>query len=236
MTESSLAAAQRRGRGAAAGPGHGGHGRRAGPRRACSPSAATSRATRALSDLLGWEHVRGPPPGDAPPSRSPRGPGWTARVLPARLPATAQVFARGRTSLRHVEVIARLLVSWPGRPKSPEKWAGAEAQLGAGQGRRVHPARAARVGQGAGQYAFDQDGEEPDDRPPAQTNELLPDPAPGTAAGSSRAGSTTPRCSMRIAAVIDAHATPLTSRRRPRQRGAAGRGAGRCVRLRARSR
>jgi 5-methylcytosine-specific restriction protein A len=48
--------------------------------------------------------------------------------LPARLPATAAVFADGRAGLRHVEVIARVLGSPTAGRLAPQVWAGAEAQ------------------------------------------------------------------------------------------------------------
>ena len=97
---------------------------------------------------VGLGAVRGPPPGDR------RGAGDAAdRVgrsgAAARLAATAEVFAQGRTGLRHVEVIARLLGSKAAGRLRPQQWAGAEAQLAA-QGRRLHPDRAARVGHGVG--------------------------------------------------------------------------------------
>ena len=85
-------------------------------------------ATRALSDLLGWEHFEAHRRVSAAEQVAPRI-GLDGSVLPARLPATAAVFAAGRTSLRHVEVIARLLGSQPAGRLSPQQWADAETQL-----------------------------------------------------------------------------------------------------------
>jgi len=81
----------------------------------------------ALADLLGWDR------GDARRHLSvaehvePRV-GLDGAGLPPRLPVTAAVFAAGAASLRHVEVVARVLGSdAAGRLDSP-RWAGAEAQ------------------------------------------------------------------------------------------------------------
>ena len=74
--------------------------------------------TRALSDLLGWEHFEAHRRVTAAEQVAPRI-GLDGGVLPARLPATAEVFAQGRTSLRHVEVITRLLGSQPAGRLSP---------------------------------------------------------------------------------------------------------------------
>src|SRR3954470_12480193 len=83
-------------------------------------------------------------------------------TLPPRLPATADGFARGRTSLRHVEVITRLLNSAAAGRLSPEDWAGAEVLLAGWAGqytpRELHEWGKALV------ETLDQDGAEPDDR------------------------------------------------------------------------
>ncbi|MCE3551542.1 13E12 repeat family protein, partial [Pseudonocardia sp. RS11V-5] len=55
--------------------------------------------------------------------------GLDGAALPARLPATAEVFAAGNTSLAHVAVLTRLLASPPAARLAPEIWAGAEIQL-----------------------------------------------------------------------------------------------------------
>ena len=83
-----------------------------------------------LADLLGWERFEAR-------RRVIAAEHVTARVgldgspLPARLPATAAVFADGRASLRHVEVIARVLDTPSARRLTPEQWAGAESALAA---------------------------------------------------------------------------------------------------------
>ena len=143
------------------------------------------------------------------------------------------MFAQGRTGLRHVEVIARVLASKPAGRLSPEVWAGAEAQL-AGKADVYTPTELQQWGTALVEV-LDQDGAEPDDRPPAQVNELfltrLPD-------GGGKLKGRFDDAAMfdAIAAVIDANAKPLTARRRPQHGGAAGRGAGRRVRVCARPR
>ena len=78
---------------------------------------------------------------------------------------------------------------------APEQWAGAEEQLAAKTGEytpsELHAWGTALV------EALDQDGAEPDDRPPAQVNELFLTRTATGGGASSRAGSTTPRCSTR---------------------------------------
>jgi hypothetical protein len=161
---------------------------------------------RALSDLLGWEGFEARRRVVAAEQVTPRT-GLDGSLLPARLPATAAVFGEGRASLRHVEVIARVLGSDAAGRLSPEQWAGAERQLAAKAGcytpRELHEWGAALV------EALDQDGAEPDDRPPAQLNELRLCRLP------SGGGKLTGRFDDAamfdaIATVIDAKARPLT--------------------------
>jgi 5-methylcytosine-specific restriction protein A len=83
---------------------------------------------QALADLLGWERFEARRRVVAAEQVMPRV-GLDGSRLPARLPATAEVFTAGRASLRHVEVIARLLSSRPAGRLSPARWAGAEARL-----------------------------------------------------------------------------------------------------------
>ncbi len=164
-------------------------------------------ATAALSDLLGWERFEARRRVTAAEQVTPRT-GLDGAVLPARLAATAEVFAAGRTGLRHVEVIARVLASRPAGRLSPDVWAGAEAQL-AGKADQYTPHELQQWGTALVEL-LDQDGEQPDDRPPARVNELfltrLPD-------GGGKVKGRFDDAAMfdAIAAVIDAHATPLTA-------------------------
>ena len=129
-------------------------------------------------------------------------------MLPARLAATAEVFAAGRTGLRHVEVIARLLNGDAAGRLSPDDWAGAEAQL-AGQADDYTPTELHNWGKALIEM-LDQDGAKPDERPPPQVNELrltrLRD-------GGGKLKGRFDDAAMfdAIAAVIDAKAKPLTA-------------------------
>ena len=126
-------------------------------------------AAAALSDLLGWERFearRRVLVAEQVTSRV----GLDGTPLPARLPATAAVFAAGATSLRHVETIARLLGTAAAGRLSLEDWSGAEQQLAA-KADVYTPSELHDWGTRLVE-ALDRDGEEPDDRPPAQVNEL----------------------------------------------------------------
>lgn len=84
----------------------------------------------ALADLLGWERFEARRHALAASDVV----GKTAldgTVLPPRLPATAAVFDAGRTSLRHVEVVAKVLGTRAAERLTPEIWAAAEAELAA---------------------------------------------------------------------------------------------------------
>ena len=164
-------------------------------------------AAQALADLLGWERFEARRRTVAAEQVVPRA-GLDGSALPARLPATAEIFAQGRTGLRHVEVIARVLASKPAGRLSPEVWAGAEAQL-AGKADVYTPTELQHWGTALVEL-LDQDGAEPDERPPARVNELfltrLPD-------GGGKLKGRFDDAAMfdAIAAVIDAHARPLTA-------------------------
>ncbi|MFB9745509.1 DUF222 domain-containing protein, partial [Pseudonocardia sulfidoxydans] len=91
--------------------------------------------------------------------------------LPARLPSTASAFAAGICSTRHVEVIARLLDGPSARRLPSQVWAAAETELAA-KAREYSPADLQAWGTALVE-TLDQDGADPDDRPPAPVNELL---------------------------------------------------------------
>ena len=100
------------------------------------------------SDGLGSR--RGPAPGERrraglPPHRA----GWSR--LPARLPATAEQFATGAASLRHVDVITRVLASPAARRFSPGGVVGRRGRAG-GPRRPVHALGVAGVGHAAGRH------------------------------------------------------------------------------------
>lgn len=82
----------------------------------------------ALDDLLGWERFESRRRVTAAEQVCPRV-GLDDTPLPARLAATAEAFAAGQASLRHVEVIARVLGTAAADRLSPADWAAAEVQL-----------------------------------------------------------------------------------------------------------
>lgn len=115
----------------------------------------------ALGDLLGWDRAEARRRLAAAPLVRPRV-GLDGAALPPRLGATAAVFETGEASLRHVEVIARLLDTTAAERLTPETWTGAEEQLAAWC-RECTPAELAARGAQLIE-ALDADGPEPDDR------------------------------------------------------------------------
>ncbi|MCW0211791.1 MAG: HNH endonuclease [Pseudonocardia sp.] len=124
----------------------------------------------ALSDLLRWERFEARRRVVAADSVCPTI-SLDGAERPARLPATAGVFASGDAGLRHVEVIARVLDTGPARRLSPETWAGAEARLAA-KAAIYTPTELHTWGTQLIEI-LDQDGPEPsDDGPRPQVDEL----------------------------------------------------------------
>jgi Domain of unknown function (DUF222) len=126
-------------------------------------------AVAALADLLGWDRAEARRRVSAAEQVCPRTT-LDGAALPARLPATAGKFAAGAASLRHVDVISRVLGSPAARRLAPEVWAGAEVELAA-HTERYTPAELLEWGTRLVD-TLDQDGPEPDDRPPDPVNEL----------------------------------------------------------------
>ena len=126
-------------------------------------------AAAALGDLLGWERFEARRRVVAAEQVTPRV-GLDGTPLPARLPATAAVFAAGRAACG----TSRSSPGCSARPRpprlSPEQWAGAEDQLAA-KADLYTPSELQAWGTALVE-ALDQDGPEPDDRPPAEVNEL----------------------------------------------------------------
>lgn len=160
----------------------------------------------ALGDLLGWERFEARRRVVAAEQVTPRV-GLDGSPLPARLPRTADAFADGRTSLRHVDVIARLLGGKAAGRLTPQQWAGAEQQLAA-KTDEYTPSELLAWGTRLVD-TLDQDGEEPDDRPPAQVNELFLS-RNRDGGGKLKARFDDAAMFDAIAAVIDAKAKPLT--------------------------
>ncbi|WP_214368699.1 HNH endonuclease signature motif containing protein [Pseudonocardia sp. H11422] len=161
----------------------------------------------ALGDLLGWERFEARRRVIAAEQVCPRV-GLDGTPRPARLGATSEVFAAGQASLRHVEVIARVLGTAAAERLTPDHWAGVEAQLAA-KTADYTPTELQTWGT-ALVDALDQDGPEPDDRPPAPVNELHLTRNPNGTGGKIKGRFDDATMFDAIAAVIDAHANPLT--------------------------
>jgi Domain of unknown function (DUF222)/HNH endonuclease len=163
-------------------------------------------ATAALIDLLGVERFEAHRRVVVAEQVAARV-GLDGTPLPARLPATAAVFAAGSTSLRHVEAIARVLGSDAAARLTPQQWAGVEEQLAAKAD--VYSPSELQAWGARLVDALDQDGEEPDDRPPARVNELCLTRLP-SGGGKIKGRYDDAAMFDAIAAVIDAKARPLT--------------------------
>jgi Domain of unknown function (DUF222) len=160
----------------------------------------------AVMDLLGWERREARLRTVAAEQVMPRT-GLDGAVLPARLPATSTAFSEGRASLRHVDVVARVLGSPSAGRLTPEQWAGAEAAI-ADKTSTYTPSELESWG-AALVEALDQDGAEPDDRPPVQVNELQLTRLP-SGGGKIKGRFDDAAMFDAIATVIDAKAKPLT--------------------------
>lgn len=130
-------------------------------------------------------------------------------VLPARLPATAAVFDAGRVGLAHVEVIARVLGSDAAGRLATEVWADAETIL-AGRAAACTVPQLLTWGT-ALVDTLDQDGADPEDRPPRRINELRLSRRRGAPGGTISGRFDDAAMFDAIATVADAHATPRTA-------------------------
>ena len=161
----------------------------------------------ALSDLLGWERPEARRRVVAAEHVTPRI-GLDGATLPARLPAAAAVFAAGKARLAHVDAVARVLASPSAQRLTPAQWAGVEEQLAA-KTDTFTPSELREWGIQLVEL-LDQDGAAPDDRPPAQTNELfltrLPD-----GGGKLKGRFDDAALFDAIATVVDAKARPSTA-------------------------
>jgi hypothetical protein len=162
----------------------------------------------ALSDLLDWERFEARRRVHAANSICPRI-GLDGTALPPRMAATAAVFDAGRARLRHVEVIAKLLDSPAAQRLTPEVWAGAETTL-AEKATEYTPTELQSWGAELIEK-LDADGPEPDDRPPAEINELHLLPHRGRPGGSLKGRFDNAALYDAIATLIDTMAAPRTS-------------------------
>lgn len=176
-----------------------------------------SSAAAALADLLGWERFEARRRVTAAEQICPRT-GLDGTPRPARLGATAEVFGTGQASLRHVEAIARVLGTAAAQRLTPEVWDGAEIQLAA-KATEYTPTELQTWGT-ALVDALDQDGAEPDDRPPPQVNELHLTRHRNGKGGRIKGRFDDAAMFDSIATVVDAHARPRTAdeERTPPQR------------------
>ncbi len=165
-------------------------------------------ATGALADLLGWERFEARRRIVAAEQVCPRI-GIDGTAMPARLAATAEVFATGQAGLRHVDAIAKVLGSPAAGRLSPAVWAGAEAELAA-KATVYTPSELLAYG-AALVEKLDQDGPEPNDTPPAQVNELTLHRRRDGSGGTIKGRFDDAALYDAIATVIDAHAKPLTA-------------------------
>ncbi|MDN5913798.1 MAG: HNH endonuclease [Pseudonocardia sp.] len=138
-------------------------------RRDVFTSRGYKSSASALADLLGWERFEARRHVMAAENVVGKV-ALDGTVLPPRLPSTTEVFDAGRTSLRHVEVVAKVLGSRAAERLAPEVWAAAEVELAAHTGEYT-PSELQAWGTELIEK-LDQDGPEPDDRPEPEINEL----------------------------------------------------------------
>ena len=171
----------------------------------------------ALGDLLGWERADARRLLSAAEHVRPRV-GLDGAVLPPRLPATAAAFGAGVATVRHVEVVARVLGSDAAGRLDPQRWAGAEAQLAAWM-----PDCTPNELQARGEQlleALDADGPEPGERPEPCVNELHLQRNRGGGGGKLVGRFDDAAMFDAIATLVDAQAAPRTAEddRTPAQR------------------
>lgn len=162
----------------------------------------------ALGDLLGWERFdarRRLVAAEQVHLRT----GLDGTPLPPRLPATAEAFDEGAASLRHVEVVARVLGSDAAGRLTPEVWAGAETQLAAWIPDCTPNELQVRGTQLVD--TLDADGAEPDGRPRAEVNELRLTRNPNGIGGKIKGSYDDAAMFDAIASLIDTTAKPLTA-------------------------
>ena len=162
----------------------------------------------ALSDLLGWERFEARRRIVAAEQVCPRI-ALDGTALPARLPATAEVFEIGQAGLRHVEVIARLLGSAAAARLTPAVWAAAEDEL-ADKATVYTPAELQSYGRALIE-SLDVDGAEPDDREPTPVNELHLHRHGDRSGGTLQGRFSDAALFDTIVTLIDTHAKPLNA-------------------------
>jgi hypothetical protein len=162
-------------------------------------------AAGALGDLLRWDPRRARRYVTAADQVVDRV-GLGGETVPARLSATATVFASGEAGMRHVEVIAAVLATAQAERLAPEVWADAEQQLAA-HAPDYTPAELHTWGTQLVEL-LDQDGPASDDPPQPQINELHLVRHRNRPGGSLRGRFEDAEMFERIAAVLDTHGRP----------------------------
>ena len=161
----------------------------------------------ALMDLVGWERFEARQRTTAADYIATRT-SLDGTLLPARLPHTAGMFTAGKASLRHVDAVARVAESRAAERLTPQQWAAVEQQLAA-KTDSYTPTELRNWGMQLVEM-LDQDGEEPDDRPPPDTNELYVTRNASGSGGKIKGRFDDAAMFDTIAALLDATATPRT--------------------------
>ncbi len=172
--------------------------------------------TTALADLLGWDRTEARRHLVAADQAQPRV-SLDGTPLSPRLPFTAEAFAAGGASLRHVDTIARLLATPTARRLAPAVWAGAEAELAA---RTADYSPSELLDWGTRLIdTLDQDGPGPEDEPDP-VNELHLSRHRGRPGGTLHGHYDDAAMFDAIAAAVDAAARPVDAdeHRSPAQR------------------
>ncbi len=169
-----------------------------------------------LCDLLGWDRAEARRHLVAADQAQPRV-SLDGTPLPPRLPSTAEVFAAGGASLRHIDTIARLLATPTARRLAPAVWAGAEAELAA-KTADYSPTELLEWGTRLID-TLDQDGPGPEDEPDP-VNELHLSRHRGRPGGTLRGHYDDAAMFDAIAAAVDAATRPVDAdeHRSPAQR------------------
>ncbi|MFC4948221.1 HNH endonuclease signature motif containing protein [Pseudonocardia sp. GCM10023141] len=161
---------------------------------------------RALVDQLGFEWAEARRHSVAVEQICPRV-ALDGAELPALLPATAEAFHAGAVTLRHVEVIAKVLASSAASRISPDDLAVVEAEL-ASTAAETTPDRLFRHGTDLINL-LDQDGPEPDDRDPQPVDDLQIRPNKNGSGGTIAGRFDSALKFATIAALLDAKSKPL---------------------------
>jgi hypothetical protein len=165
-------------------------------------------AGTALEHLVGWERFDARRRLLAAEHVHPRA-ALDGTALPPRLPHTAEALAAGAASLRHVEVVAKVLGTEAAARLSPGEWAGAEKQLAAWI--PECPPNELQIRGTQLVEVLDADGAEPDDRPQPSTNELFLTRNPNGVGGKLKGRFDDAAMFDAIATLVDTCAAPRTA-------------------------